>query len=267
MTEEKKAGYWKTKISKVGPGEILIQGYPLEELIGVLSFTEVMFLTLRGELPSEREAKMLDALLCAIVDHQFIDSTIPAARFAASASWEILPSIAAGVCAMGRNTVSPQDTGSLIEAGMKLMKGENLSREEAAKRMVEQYRKEGKRIPGLGHPTHRDYDPRAKRLHEIAERLGFVGEKLLFYEACQKEVAKKKFLPINVDGMMAAIMCEMGFDPLEMAAIGAVSHMPGLIANVIEEIKEEPPLRTVPEEISEYIGAPKRALPKERARI
>ena len=68
MAEEKrkKAGYWRTKISKVGPGEILIRGYPLEELMGNLSFTEVMFLTLRGELPSESEGKMLDALLCGL---------------------------------------------------------------------------------------------------------------------------------------------------------------------------------------------------------
>ena len=36
---------------------------------------------------------MLDALLCAIVDHEFIDSTIPAARFAASANGELLPLI------------------------------------------------------------------------------------------------------------------------------------------------------------------------------
>ena len=267
MAEKKKVGYWKTKVSKVGAHEILIRGYPLEELIGNLSFAEVMFLTLRGELPSESEAKMLDALLCAIVDHEFIDSTIPAARFAASANWELLPSMAAGICAMGRNTVSPQDTGSLIETGMKLMEDENLSREEAAARIVEQYRKEGRRIPGLGHPTHKNYDPRAKRLREVAEKLGFVGERMLFYEACQKEVAKRKFLPINVDGMMAAIMCEMGFDPLEMAAIGAVSHIPGLIANIIEEIKEEPPLRMVPEEITEYIGSPRRSLPRKKGKI
>jgi citrate synthase len=267
MAEKKKVGYWKTKVSKVAEGEILIRGYPLEELIGNLSFAEVMFLTLRGELPSEREGKMMDALLCAIVDHEFIDSTIPSARFAASANWELLPSFAAGICAMGRNTVSPQDTGSLIEAGMKLMKDENLSREEAAARIVEQYRKEGKRVPGLGHPTHKESDPRAKRLREVAEKLGFVGDKLLFYEACQKEVAKKRFLPINVDGMMAAIMSEMNLDPLEMASIGAVSHTPGLIANIIEEIKEEPPLRTVPEEITEYVGSPKRPLPKEKVKL
>jgi len=147
------------------------------------------------------------------------------------------------------------------------MKDENLSQEEAATRIVEQYREERRRIPGLGHPTHKDYDPRARKLREVAEKLGFAGKKMLFYEACQKEVAKKKFLPINIDGMMAAIMYEMEFDPLEMAAIGAVSHIPGLITNVIEEIKEEPPLRMVPEEITEYIGSPRRSLPKEKVTI
>ena len=267
LAEEKKVGYWKTKVSKVSPHEILIRGYPLEELIGNLSFAEVMFLTLRGELPSEPEAKMLDALLCSIVDHQFTGSTVPAARFAASANWEILPSLAAGICAMGRNTVSPQDTGSLIDRGLKLMKEENCSREEAAKRIVEEYRKEGRRIPGLGHPTHKDYDPRARRLREVAEKLGFAREKILFYEAVQKEVAKKKALPINIDGMMAAVMCEMDFDVLEMAAIGAISYSPGVIANIVEEIREEPPLRIVPEEISEYTGSPTRSLPKERIKL
>ena len=60
-------GYWKTKVSKVGEHQILIRGYPLEEVIGNLTYTEAIYLTIRGELPTEREREMMDALLCAIL--------------------------------------------------------------------------------------------------------------------------------------------------------------------------------------------------------
>lgn len=263
-TENRWAGYWKTRVSKVDDHKILIRGYNLEQIMGNLSFTQAIFLILRGELPTTRESRMLDGLLCAILDHQFISATAPAARYVASANPQIMPAIAAGVLAMGSNTVSPQDSAELIESTYRRMQAEHLTREEVARRIVSEYRQLRKRFPGFGHPTHKEYDPRARRLREIAEQQGFLGEKTRLYEAIHAEFlqATNKQLPINVDGMMACVMSEMGFDPLEMASIGALSFLPGVIAQSIEEIKEGVPLRIIPDQITQYIGPEERALPE-----
>lgn len=261
--------YWRQKISHITDGKILIRGYPLTEIIENLSYTEALFLTLRGRLPSEKETKVMNALLCGIVDYQFINATAPAARFVASAFPESsIPGIAAGILAMGSYTVSPQDSAALINSTYDLMKRENLSQEEAARRVVKEYRDLKKRIPGLGHPVYNEVDPRAVALCQVAKEAGLWGEKSQLYEAIHDEFVKATGRPIciNIDGMMACVGNEMGFDPLEIAGIAALSFACGIIAHVVEEIKEGVPLRVIPPDMgSVYLGPPERHLtPKKR---
>ena len=75
-----------------------------------------------------------------------------------------------------------------------------------------------------------------------------------------------KEIPINTDGMMAAVMAELGFDPLEMEALGVVSYLPGIIGHTIEELKSGQIVRIIPPIITEYTGPPERHLPEERLR-
>ena len=64
---------WETEICEVVSGadeeEIIVRGHRLSELIGQTSFAGMMFLLLQGRLPSENEARVLDALLVASVEH------------------------------------------------------------------------------------------------------------------------------------------------------------------------------------------------------
>jgi citrate synthase len=257
--------YWRTKVSSVEPHKVLIRGYPIEEICENLTYAEMCWLTIRGELPNTAKARVMDALLCCMPDHQFVASHTPAARFTASAFPESpIPGIASAVLTMGSNTVSPQESAAVIFATSELMKTEKLSKEEAAQRIVKDLLDQGKRVPGLGHPTHKNDDMRASALRRVTEAQGLWGEKCQIYETIHQEFIKitGKELPINIDGMMAAVMCELGFDPLEMAGIGALAVLPGVIAHVVEEIREGVPLRVIPEELgSTYIGPPERHLP------
>ena len=225
------------------------------------------WLTIRGELPTKAQARVMDALLCCMPDHQFVASHTPAARFTASAFPESpIPGIASAVLTMGSNTVSPQESAKIILAALDLMETEGLSKEAAARRMVEQYLNEGRRIPGLGHPTHKNEDMRAIALRGVAEAQGSWGEKCQVYESIHQAFVEMtgKRLPINIDGMMAAVMTELGFDTLEMAGIGALSVLPGVIAHVVEEIRSGVPLRIIPDELgSTYTGAPERHITTE----
>src|SRR5205085_9974394 len=61
--------WWRTSIIEMSPGVIRYRGYPIEQLIGRVSLPHMIWLMTRGELPSDRQAFLLDAALMAAVDH------------------------------------------------------------------------------------------------------------------------------------------------------------------------------------------------------
>ena len=260
---------WVTKISKVVPGNCFIHGYPHGEVIENLSYAEALFLTLKGRLATDREVRMLDAVLNALTEHQFDAATVTIGRHIVSGNPQIIPGMAGALLAIGQHTTQPGDAAELIDYALSIMKNENLTREQAAAKVVAEYRQSKKRFPGFGHPLHKMGDYRAISLRKVAGKLGYVGEKLAMYEAIHQEFVKitgKKEIPINVDGMMAAVMSEMGFEPMEMTAISALSVLPGIIAHAIEEIKEGKLIRVPPHELTDYIGVGERHLPAEKIR-
>ncbi len=255
---------WVTKISKTVPDNCLIRGYKHSEIIEKLTYTQGMFLTMVGRLPTQPEAKMMDAILNCILEFEMQAPTVAVACHIASGNPEIAPAVAGGLLAVGHRTTSPQDAAQLINDAYKMMKEGGLSREETAKSVVDRYRMEKKRIPGFGHPSLRRVDYRAKSLRDVAERLGIVGEKTLLYEAIHREFVlqtSKTDIPINVDGMMACLMNEMGLDPLVMVGVAMLSVEPGIIAHAIEEIKNLGPLRYPDPKTVRYDGEPERPLP------
>ena len=66
------------------PGKISFWKHPVEELIGNVSFPQMIWLMLRGELPSLDETKLLEAALVGGVDHGPQAPSIAAARMAAT---------------------------------------------------------------------------------------------------------------------------------------------------------------------------------------
>jgi len=269
---EKEKDSLKTHVGYVEAGKILIRGYPLEELIGNLTYGGILYLVLKGDLPTENEEKMMNAILTGITDHFFINAAVPAARFVVTGNPSSpIAGIAAGILSLGSVTGSPQGTGEFVEESYKFKKEKGLSIEEAAEQIVQKCKEGNKRIPGFGHRLHPEGDARAIRLRELAEEYGILGEKMRLYEAINRkliEASGGKLMPINVDGMMGSILAEMGIHPLCMAGIGAISFLPGIIAHVVEEIKEPERAsirRYFNKEVeARYLGPPERHLPKDR---
>ena len=71
---------WRTAISFHDGYEAYVRGYKLRDLIGKLTFTEAIYLVLKGELPTEKEAKMLEAIFVSIIEHSIAPPSIIAAR-------------------------------------------------------------------------------------------------------------------------------------------------------------------------------------------
>lgn len=259
-------GYWTTKVGWADEGRILVRGYRAEDLIDTLTFADVAYLVIRGELPTRAQARALDAVLRSGLDQAFISSAVPAARFAASAAPEApAAAIAAGVIAFGSITGSPRECADMLRAAGRERVDEHLTFADTAARLVEEHRRQRRRIPGLGHPLHKRTEPRAAALREVASEIGVWRDHGQLLDEVAREAAAQlgRPLPLNLAGVMAAVLLEIGFEPLEMVGLGVLAYLPSLIAHTTEEIREGHPLRIIPAALgARYGGWPERRLPE-----
>jgi len=251
---------WKTAITSVQANHIVTRGYRQEELIGNIPFSSVVWLLLKGELPNEKEARLFDAILTSSVDHGVTPPTTLAARTVASAGVPLPTAVAAGILAVGdvHGGAIEQCARILQESIQESKKGRTI--EQIASTLVRSFGKEKKRIPGLGHRLHTK-DPRSEKLFELAEELGLLGPHSLLLRQVQVEFSRLgRPLPVNVDGAIAALICDLGFDHRLGKAFFLLGRAAGLVTQVYEEITREKPMRKFCELEAEYDGPPERDL-------
>jgi len=259
MTE--KQDKWATEISHVEPNKVIIRGYRLAELVQKVSFTEAIYLVIKGELPDSATKRMLDAILVAAVDHGASPPSTLAARTVVSSGGQYNAALAAGILSINKfHGGAVEDCARIIKQLVE-EKGKEDNELETAKKLVISYREKKKKIPGFGHRMH-TADPRVTVLQSIAKETGFDREYLqmgLAIEEAIKEVLGKP-LPMNVDGMMAALLCELDF-PLELANMFfAIARVPGLISHIYEEDKKQRKMRKIDPVNYEYTGVAEREL-------
>lgn len=140
-------------ISTSNEATILVRGRNLcEELIGRISFTEHVWLLVTGELPSEAQRRVLDA-----------------------APEALQGAVAAGLLGCGSVILgAAEDAGRLLQEVVARVTA-NVSMREVASQIVREFRDAHRVIPGYGHPLHKGYDPRARRLLEVAREAGARG--------------------------------------------------------------------------------------------
>ncbi len=247
---------WKTGITKVEPNKIVTRGYPQDELIGNVPFSHVVFLLLKGGMPSENEGKMMDAILTACVDHGVTPPSSQAARVVASGGVPMPTAIAAGLMSIGDFHGGAIEKGALfLQKGVKKMKEEGKAPGEMAQILVKESREKKQRILGFGHRIHTD-DPRTKKLLALADELGIAKNHTALSKAIQVELEKAldRKMAINVDGCVAALISDMGFDWRLGKAFFLIGRAAGLTAQVYEEISREKPMRRMWSADVEYDG-------------
>ena len=111
--------------------------------------------------------------------------------------------------------------------------------EAAAISVVEQHAKKNKRLPGIGHRTHPEGDPRAVRLFEVARETGVYGRYCDFLQRICKaaEVQFGRPLPPNVTGAIGAIALDMGLPWQLTKAFALIWRTLGAVAHIGEEIR------------------------------
>ncbi len=238
---------YTTSITNIVNEHEFIRGYALEELIKNHSFVETIFLILRGQLPTEKETKMLNALFTAAIDHGPGTASGQVVRITASAKNNLHTSLAAGILAMGERH------GGAIEGAAKFFQFH--VGEEHVAGLVKTFKQEKIRIPGYGHAVLK-VDHRSKALFDMAREVGFFGKHCEFalavHDALNEQSSKP--LPINIDGSMAAILSDMGFDWQIMKGLFIIARVPGLVAHIYEEMTNDAGLRRLDQGEIEYVG-------------
>ncbi|NIA70005.1 citryl-CoA lyase [Pelagibius litoralis] len=251
------------------PGIIRYRGYPIEELIGKASFAQTIWLLLRGELPSDDQAALLDIALMSAVDHGPQAPSIAIARMAASCGVGLNNAMASGVNALGdvHGGAGEQALAFYQQIAARIDEGAPL--EGATATVLDSFMASGTTyLPGFGHRFH-PVDPRAPRLLEMVDHYaekGAVTGRFAAIARCLEAVLarrKGKAIPMNIDGATAVIYGELGFPAPLARGLFCLSRSVGILAHAWEETqsgrRNKGPLPR--ERLWRYDGPAKRPLP------
>ncbi|TDI84472.1 MAG: citryl-CoA lyase [Caldithrix sp.] len=253
---------WKTGITKVKPNEVRLRGYRIDELMGSVSFGQSVYLALKGELPSKNVGNIIDAILVSSIDHGVTPPSTIASMTVASSGAPLNAAVASGILAISKfhGGAIEDCMGALLQVQDKINARE-ISVAKASEELVAEYIEIRRRISGFGHRFHTE-DPRSKKLFKLATDLKIADKFIKIATTVESELAKQmgRKLPINVDGAIAAVLCELDFSPRLANAFFMMSRVPGLVAHIFEEQTRQKPMRQINPEDHEYDGPEDRSL-------
>jgi len=238
--------WWRTSIIDMAPGKIEFRGHPIQDLIGNVSFPQMIWLMVKGNLPSESEAKLFECALVAGVDHGPQAPSIAAARMAATCGLGLNNVMATGVNMLGdvHGGAGEQCAELYIDIAARIDSGESLI--DAVRSGLDAWRAEyGKIVSGFGHRFHKPVDPRAPRLmalvRETAEAGTVSGRFADIGEAVQEELGVQRGnrpIAMNIDGATAVIFCELGFPAPLSRGLFCLSRSVGVLAHGWEQMQQ-----------------------------
>lgn len=232
--------WWRTGIIDIKPGEIGIRGYPIEQLIGSLSFPQMIWLMLRGEVPSAEQGALLEAALVSAVDHGPQAPSIAVARMSMTCGVGINNAMASAINVLGDvHGGAGQQCMELYAAIESAAAGGTL--ESAVRATLDDFQvRVSKIIPGFGHRFH-PRDPRSGKLLALldaARARGDIGGRYVdIARAVEEELGRRtgKRLPMNIDGATATVYCELGFPPALGRGLFILSRSVGILAHAHEQ--------------------------------
>ena len=220
-----------------------------------LSYAESFLTMLRGERPSEREARAFDVAMILHAEHELNASTF-AARVVAGTGSDMHSAITAAICALKGPT-----HGGANAAAMRTF--EEFGSPEAVPEGVRRYLDEKKTLFGFGHPVYVTTDPRARILKRLSDEFSRDGGEPNWYaitEATEREVREQKGLWPNVDLYSGSLYRYLGIPNDLFTPLFECSRVAGQAAHVLEQHANNKIIRPA----GEYVGPGERELPPVR---
>jgi citrate synthase len=210
-------------------------------------FFHVIYSAITGKKVDDERARMLEAMIVASVDHGATPPSTQATLIAASTRAPYEMAIANGVGAItdvhgGAGAKAAEFFNQCIEKSTK----EKIDIRSAARDLMKSHIERGMRIEGIGHRIHTK-DPRRDALWKIASQTGIAGERVNLSKMASDifEQVRGMRLPINVDGVIGAIVADMELDPSIAKILFIYGRVAGLSAHYFEEIETQPKMRRI----------------------
>ncbi len=162
-----------------------MRGYPLDEIMGRLTFGEAIYLLLVGEMPDAGIGRLMEAMLVSFIDHGATPPSTLAARNTATTGAPLRACVAAGVLGFGRyHGGDIESCMQFLDSGLALVREGGAPRATAAETIVQKYVDAHEVPPGFGHRFH-TRDPRAARLFQMALELEVEAEHIQMIRAVE----------------------------------------------------------------------------------
>ena len=233
-----------TSIATHTSEDILIRGKSLcAELMGKLSFTEMIYFQILGRLPSAAQTAVIDGCLVALMEHGLTPSALATRLVYSSAPEAMQGAVAAGILGVGSLFVGTMEGCAGLLARM--LEAE-AGVEAEARAIAAEHRAARTPIPGFGHPLHKPDDPRSIRLFEMAERHGIAGRQIAAIRALSAAIdaAWGKHITINATGAVAAALGDCEVPAGIMRGFAIITRCAGLVGHAHEE-QSKPAMRAI----------------------
>lgn len=223
--------------------EIRLLGQDLTaDLMGKVGFGELAFWLVAMRRPTPAETRVFEAVLVALADHGFTPTAIAARLTYLSAPDSLQGALAAGLLGGGSRFLGvTEDCGAWLHAALDDLGDDHPTTDEGwdavALAAVTATRAAGRYVPGLGHPVHKQGDPRTPVLVALAEEEGLHGPHLRLFEAVGRvhEQVLGRRLPLNGAGVCGAALADLGLPVELLRGFALLARAAGLLGQIAEE--------------------------------
>jgi len=231
-----------TSIGTSDAKQIRLLGQDLAaDLMGKVGFGELAYWLVAGHRPTPGEVRVFEAVLVALADHGFTPTAIAARLTYLSAPESLQGALAAGLLGGGSRFLGvTEDCGRFLHdviESLPELPADDRGWDAVALEAVKRARAERKLVPGLGHPVHKEQDPRTPVLIGIAEEEGTHGPHLRLFEAIGRVHPQvlNRTLPLNGAGVCGAALADLGLPVDLLRGFALLARAAGLLGHLAEE--------------------------------
>jgi citrate synthase len=236
-----------------------------DDLMGKISFGELAYWLVALRLPTPGELRVFEAVLVALADHGFTPSAIAARLTLLGAPESVQGAMAAGLLGGGSRYLGvTEDCGKFLAEALAVNSGplpdSEAGWDDLAREAVRAQRAAGRLVPGLGHPIHKDGDPRTPVIFALAEESGVLGPHLRLFAAVGRVHPDiiGRTLPLNGAGVCGAALADLGFPPELLRGFALLARTAGLLGHLAEEMRNPaaPEIYRQSDEDIRYVAPP-----------
>lgn len=233
---------YRTGIGASDADAIHLLGHDLAaDLLGQITFGELAYWLMTKRRPTEGQRLLFEAVLVALADHGFTPTAIAARVTYLSAPDSLQGALAAGLLGGGSRFLGvTEDAATFLHAAIEALDdrpADAAGWDALATELVATTRASGRFVPGLGHPVHKDGDPRTPVLFELAHRHDVFGPHLALFEAIGRAhpAVLGRTLPLNGAGVCGAVLADIGIPIGVTRGVALLARCAGLLGHLAEE--------------------------------